>query len=308
MKKLFLFAVLLTLAFSAFAQKPKSKDDSYKDIAALLLTKKPEDMAKAYPLSKDFLARFGKDEKDEKIKGIRTFVSRYRVHEFMVALDGNKYAVAFPAGKEILADQPENVEVLLNLAYAGYTALSTGDKSYADDSLGYARKTIQLLDAGSLPRSFVPFKDKEEATAFMYFVVGNLVLEKDKKDAVVNIYKATLYESQIKNNSAAYYLIAVCYEDLYSKMATDLKAKSDSKKMSDADFNAESAKVAKVVDLMMDAYARAVKKAETDKNPDAPQWKQRLTTVYKFIKKSEDGLHAYIDQVNTTPMPDPSKT
>ena len=115
------------------------------------------------------------------------------------------------------------------------------------------------------------------------------------------------FESQIKNNSAAYYLIAACYEDIYAKMAAELKAKIDAKKISDADFNAESARVGKVIDLMLDAYARAVKHAETDKNPDLPQWTQRLTQVYKFAKGSDTGLTEYIDKVNALPMPDPSK-
>ena len=308
MKKLFFAAVLFTFAFTTFAQKQKSKDDLFKEIQALLATKKPDDAVKAYPLGKEFVERFGKDDKDEKVKGIKVFVTRFRERQCMIYLDGGKYAEGFKLCKEILAEQPENVEVTMNLAYAGYTALSSkGDKTYIDDSLGYARKTIQMMDTGSMPKSFVPFKDKDEAGAFMYFVVGNLSLDRDKKEAAFNLYRATLFESQIKNNSAAYYLIAACYEDIYAKMANDLKARMDAKKISDADFNTESARVAKVIDMMMDAYARAVKHAETDKNPDMAQWKQRLTQVYKFSKGSEAGMAEYIDHVNTIAMPDPSK-
>ena len=102
-------------------------------------------------------------------------------------------------------------------------------------SLGYAKKTLQMMDGGAMPKSFVPFKDKDEAGAFMYFVVGNLSLDRDKKEAAFNLYKATLFESQIKANSAAYYLIATCYEDIYAKMAAELKAKIDAKKVSDAE-------------------------------------------------------------------------
>ena len=58
---------------------------------------------------------------------------------------------------------------------------------------------------------------------------------------------------------------------------------------------------------MMDAYARAVKLGETDKNPDLPKWKERLTQIYKFVKKSENGLPEYISQITATPMPDPAK-
>jgi hypothetical protein len=304
MKKLFLVAILLTMAFSAFAQKPKSKDDLYKEIGTLTATKKPEDMAKAYPLAKEFLEWFGKDDKDGKVK---MFVTRYREHEFLVALDANKYDVAFPLGKEILAEEPDNVEVLLNLGYAGYTAASSGNRAFVDDSLGYARKTVQLMEAGTLPKTYVPFKDKDEATAFMYFAIGNLSLDKDKKEGVSNIYKAMQYESKIKTNSAAYFLIAAYYEDTYTTLATELKTKADGKKASDAELSALADRVSKTIDLMLDGYARAVKMAEGDKNPDAAQWKQRLAQIYKFVKKTDSGLTEYINQVAATPMPDPAK-
>ena len=308
MKKLLFAAFLFTFAFTAFAQKPKSKDDLFKEIQALLATKKTDDAVKAYPLAREFVERFGKDDKDEKVKGIKIFVTRFRERQCMIDLDGGRYAEGFKLGKEILVEQPENVEVTMNMAYAGYTALSSkGDKTYIDDSLGYAKKTLQMMDGGAMPKSFVPFKDKDEAGAFMYFVIGNLSLDRDKKEAALNLYKATLFESQIKANSAAYYLIATCYEDIYAKMAAELKARIDAKKVSDADFNAESARVGKVIDLMLDAYARAVKHAETDKNPDLALWTQRLTQVYKFAKGNETGLTEYIDKVNALPMPDPSK-
>ncbi len=307
MKKLLFAVILLTFVFSAFGQKQKSKDDLYKEIGTLTNTKKPDDMAKAYPLAKEFLERFGKDDKDEHVKFIRTFVTRYREHQFDVALDAKKYAEAFALGKEILAVQPDNVDVNMNLAYSGYDAMSTkGDKTYLDESLGYAKKTIQMMEAGTMPARFAPFTDKDEASAFMYFVAGNLLLDKDKKEAAHYLYKAASFESKIKNNSAVYYLIATCYEDQYAKFAAEMQAKGD-KKISDAEFEKESARVSEIIDRMLDAYARAVKRGETDKNPDAVAWKQRLTQIYKFTKKTENGLPEYINQVIATPMPDPSK-
>ncbi len=307
MKKLFTLAFVLTVAFSAFGQKQKSKDDLYKEIGTLTNTKKQDDMAKAYPMAKEYLERFGKDDKDEKLKFISMFVTRYREHQFNVALDAHKYAEGFALGREILAAQPDNVDVNMNLAYSGYDAMSLkGDKTYLDESLGYAKKTIQMMEAGTMPARFAPFTDKDEASALMYFVVGNLMLDKDKKEAAHNLYKATAFESRIKNNSATYYLIATCYEDQYTKFAAEMKSKAD-KKMSDAEYDAAAARGSSIVDGMMDAYARAVKRAETDKNADAVQWKLRLAQIYKFTRKTEDGLPEYINQVVTTPMRDPGK-
>src|SRR5580765_5509919 len=127
MKRLFLPAFLLllsvTLITPAFAQKPKSRDEALNEISALTKTKKPEDLDKAYQLGKEFLTRFGKEkDKDGVVARVRDFVSRYREDQFFKAAGAKKYADTFALGKEILAEQPDNVEILMSLAYAGYGA------------------------------------------------------------------------------------------------------------------------------------------------------------------------------------------
>jgi len=311
MKNLFSAAVLLLLAAlfitSASAQKPKSKEETLNEIATLSKTTKPEDMAKAYEVAKDFLVRFGKDkDKDGNIAKVRDFVNGYREDKFFKAIDGKKYADAFTVGKEILAEQPNDVAVMMSLAYAGYNISATPEgKAYLDDAISYARKSTGLVEAGTEPKSYAPFKDKNEAMAFMYFIDGSLTLSKDMKAAAASLYKATQIEASIKNSSLPYYLIATYYEDLYGKMSADLKAKS--KTLSDADFKAESDKVDKVVEAMMDAYARAVKRAEAESSPNKTVWKNRLTQVYTFKNKSAAALPEYINYANTMPMPDPGK-
>lgn len=311
MKNLFSAAVLLMLAAffitPAFAQKPKSKDDLVKEIATLSNTKKPEDIAKAYQLGKEYVERFGKD-KDATTTKIKTFVTGTRENMFFDAANAKRNAEAIALGKEIMAEQPENIDVLLDLAMTGYTASTTGnDKTYADDSIAWARKALQMIEAGKLPKSFSPFKDQAEATGFMYFIDGHLSIARDIKGAVGNVYKAVQFESPIKNSSMPYYLLSFYYENLYAKMSGELKTKVDGKTLSDADFKTESAKVDKVVEAMMDAYARTCKRAEAEKNPNLAQWKDRLTQVYKFKNKTEAGLPEFITYINTMPLPDPGK-
>ena len=310
MKKLFSIAVLLMLAASftsVSAQKKKSKDDLFKEIATLSNTKVPEDSEKAYQLSKEFLSRFGMD-KDERVPKIRNYYNNYRQQSFYNAVEGKKYSDAFLIGKEILAEQPENTEVLMNLAFAGYNAfIGTRDKTFNDDSAAFAKKTLQLFEAGKLPAAFAPFKDQEEAIAFMNYVAGALGFEKDMKDAVTYIYQSTLHQSVIKNSSESVYLIATYYEALYETVSTDMKAKVAAKTISDAAVNTEMEKVGKILDLMMDAYARAFKRGEAEKNPSAVQWKQRLAQVYKFRKNTDAGLTEYINYITTTALPAPAK-
>lgn len=300
--------LFLTAVFTASsnAQAPKSKDESFKEIAALSNVKKTEEQAKAYELSKDFLARFGK-EKDEKVNKIRTFNHNYRWGMFGKDIETNNYAGAFALGRDILADEPDDVAVLMNLAYAGYNAIiSKNDKTYVDESIGYSKKTLQLMEAGTMPKLFVPFKDKNEAFAFIYFADGNLGLEKDPKGSIVSIYRSTTYDAPIKDDPAPYNMIAAYYEQTYAKMAADAKAKVAAKAISDAEVKAEIEKENKVMDVMMDAYVRALKRSSGDAAASA-QIRQRLTQIYKFRKKTEEGLPEYITYINTTPMPDPGK-
>ncbi|MFT3744205.1 MAG: hypothetical protein QM785_07915 [Pyrinomonadaceae bacterium] len=303
--------LLLAAAFVSpgVAQKPKSKDEALKEIATLVGTKKPEDMATAYPLAKDFIVRFGKDNKDGKDKGVtqvKAFVEGYRESTFYASVDANKPAEAFAFGKEVLAEHPDDVLVMINLAHAGYNSLGPKrDKTYADETIGFAKKAAAALEGGATPKNFAPYKDKDEAQAWMYYIPGYILLDTDNKESAINIYKAMAFNSPIKESSLPYYFLATYYEDVYAKLSTDLKAKGS--KLSDAEFKAANDQVNKSIDLMLDAYIRAFKKGEVEKNPNAASWKDRLTQVYKFSKKTEEGLPEFIKFVSLSPMPDPAK-
>ena len=306
MKKIFSTVVLLLLtvsvATSVFAQKQKSKDELIKEIATLSNSQKVEDKEKAYQLGKEFLTRF---PKDKEVAKIRPFVKNFQKYTFIKALEDKKFADFFAIGKEILADEPENTEIALNLGYGGYDALlKSSDKSFGNDAIKYAQLTLQLLEKGSFPASFAPFNSKDDALAWMYYIIGYFSMEKDIKTAASSFYKSTLYESAIKKTSQPYYAIALYYEDRYEAMAKALNAKA--KTISDAEFKAENDKVNAVIEQMMDAYARAYKIGETENNPGKDDWKKRLAAVYKFYKKTDAGFEPYLTYIVSTPFKDPS--
>lgn len=302
------FVLITLIAVSAVsAQKQPSKDELFKEIATLSNTKKPEDMEKAFQMSRDFLSRFGKD-KDDRVGKIKTFYTNYRQTAFYSAIDGKRYADAFTLGKEILAEQPDNVDVLMNLSYAGYNAsIGSKDRVFADDAVAFARKTSQLFDAGTMPKEFFPFKDKDTAAAFMHYIAGVLSYDKDMSSGVAEIYRATLPNSVIKDSADPYSMIASYYESQYESASKVLNEKVAAKTISDADYKTEKAKVDKIIDLMMDAYARTVTRAEAEKNPNLGIWKPRLVQIYKFKNKSEDGLTEFIKYANTMPFAEPVK-
>jgi hypothetical protein len=301
----FLF-ITAALTVSIFAQNKESKDETYSKIAKLTQTKKSEDADKAYLMSKDFLAKYGKDD-DDKTKKIKAFSDNYRNNAFNKKLDETKTAEAFAIGKEILTQEPENTYVTMNLAYAGFDAMQKNkDKAFGADATAYAKQTLSLLDAGKLPKTFQPFKDQTEATAFMYYVIGNFAIDSDLKAAAQNFYKAAGYTSKIKTDSFPYYVIAAYYEKEYARQATDFQSKYGAKTTEDAEMKAANAKIEKLIGNMLDAYTRAIKFGEAEKNANLAAWKQRFTDIYKFLKKSDAGMSEYLASEPNIALPDPS--
>lgn len=312
---LFLTAALTGSAFAQdsiypsdkpIVQNNKPKDELFGKIAKLTNTKKPEDAEKAYQLGKDFVAKYGKDN-DDKSKKIKDFVDKYRLAAFDKKLDEGKTAEAFALGKEILAQEPENSYVTMNLAYGGYDALlKTKDKTFGDESVKYAKQTLSLFEAGKLPKTFQPFKDQTEVTALMYYVIANFALDTNLKEAAQNFYKSVQYEAQFKKNSYPYYVISLYYEKEYEKAAAAYQTKHGSKTTEDSEMKADQAKLEKLIDRMLDAYARAIKLGETEKSPNTDAWKKRFTDIYKFRHQNETGMSEYLGKISVTPLPDPN--
>lgn len=301
--------LFLTVAFgvSVFAQSKESKDEQYAKIAKLTQSKKDEDRDKAYQMSRDFLAQFGKEEKDEKVVKIKTFAENYRSSAFNKKLDEMKTAEAVAIGKEILAQEPENSYVTMNLAIAGFDARQKNkDNSFGANSIAYAKQTLSLLEAGKMPKTFQPLKDQTEATAYMYYIIGNFSLDADYKEATRNFYKAAQIDSVVKTYSFPYFAIADFYEKEYARIGTEVKTKYDAQKISDAELKTEQVKLDKILGNMLDAYARAIKYGEAEKNANLPAWKQRFADVYKFSKKSDAGMTEYLANQPNTALPDPS--
>ncbi len=294
------------LTVSAFAQDNSKKDELFGKIAKMSQTKKSEDQEKAYQLGKEFLAQYGKDA-DEKVTKVKDFVEKYRSSIINKKLDDGKTAEAFTIGKEILAQEPENSYVTMNLAYGGYEALTKKkDKSFATDSVNYAKETLKLFAANKLPKTYQPFTNQAEATALMYYVIGSFAVDSDMKAAAENFYKSLQYESKIKNTAYPYYYIAFSYEDQYAKAAKDFQIKNGSKTVEDAEYKADNAKLEKLVNRMLDAYARTVKIAQAENNSNTPAWKQRYLEIYKFAKQTDDGADAYLNNIMSTPQSDPN--
>lgn len=293
------------LTVSVFAQKIETEGDLFAKISSLTKTKKPDDQDKAYQLGKTFLSKFGTKD-DEETKKVKEFVEKYQMATLGKKIEEGKTAEAFVFGKDVLTREPENSYVTSNLAYAGYQVFQTKkDRTFAQDSVQYAKQTLQLFEAKKLPKSFEPFTDEADATAIMYYIIGHLSVDSNLPEAAQNFYKAVQFTSRIKNNSYPYYIIAYNYEKEFEKARNAFEAKHGMKTTEDAEMKADNAKLEKLVKKMLDAYARTIKLGETDNPSSVAGWKQRYTEVYSFLNGSDTGSAEFLANVLTTPMPDP---
>jgi hypothetical protein len=289
---------------------PENKLAWYTEFRATFKT----DQNRAYDLAQKYLA-CPSEAGEESIRNYlkNTFVAVIdkarrtpRVSELVY--DKKDYARAFELGRQVLADEPDNVRVLMDLAYAGYLAASSRVDTFNTDSLVYARKAIQLLQAGSVPDTWAPYANKDEALSYLNNTVGVLTLPKNAAEALPYFLKAGQLEGKLRKQAITYVYIAEAYQSgPYDKLSADYKARFEGKDES-AESKLALENVNQVIDRMIDAYARAVALAGNEAATQASKkaWMDALTTWYKYRHNQSDvGLTDLIASVMTKPLPPP---
>ncbi len=268
-----------------------------------------QDPTKAYEAAKRYLAAC--PQEDGQIptylkKWVAAYDKEARKLKLQPLLYDKKYAEAFALGKEILADEPENLRVLIDLGYSGYPAMIAKNDSFSADSLNYARKAIQMIESGKAPESWAPYKGKEDTLAYLYNAVGHLTLKSNSAEALSSLIKVAQFDSDLKKDPWTYFFIAASYEaGPYAKLSADYKTKFEGKDES-PESKLALANIQQVIDRMIDAYARAVALAGTDAKYQAnkKEWMDSLTTWYKYRhNKSDAGLNELIASVLSKPLP-----
>lgn len=274
----------------------------------------------AYGVGKEYLVKYASCN-DTYSKAVQKFVNSYneavRKLDFPKFLYGSDAAAtgkdlgqAFALGKDMLNADPNDLGVLINLGYAGYTAQSskTPVMTYSADALGYARKAIQLIESGQSPASWTPFKAKDESLAYLNFAVGEYLIKSDPAGAIPSYLKALALETPVKTTAGAYARLAAAYQvGQYDPLQKEFTAKYGGKPETDESKFALN-NLNQVMDRVIDAYARAVNLAGTDPKlqEDKKVWMETLTGFYKFRNNdSTTGLDAFIAGATSKPLPEP---
>ena len=265
--------------------------------------------AVAYQAARDYLQKYEKD-KDQYVDYLHKWIHAYESDERKEALPGlinqKNFADAFATGAKILAEEPNNLRVQIDLGYAGYLAASAKNEQFNSTALDYSRKAIQQIEAGKAPAEWAPFKGKDDTLAYLHYAVGFLTLKTDPNNAIDSLLKAAQLESDIKKTPSTYYFLAVAYEaGPYKTLSTDYQAKYANKPET-PESKAALEKLNVVMDRIIDAYARAIAAAGTDPKTqqNRTDWTAKLSTYYKFRHEGSDaGMTEFIAAALQKPLP-----
>lgn len=288
---------------------PENKEALY----AAFLKDRPNDQPKAYESAKKYLACPATEvtEGQQKIidylkKWSTAYEEGMRKIRFTQLLYNEmKYPEAYALGREILAAEPENLKVMVDLGANGYLVAPLNNASLTADSLEHARKALQLLEAGKTVDDWRPLTSKDVAVAYLNYTIGSLTLEKDPTTALKHLIKAAQFETPLKKSPWTYAYIAGAYETgPYAKQSADYKV------FSGKDETPESklalANINQLIDRMIDGYARAVALAGADPKFQAQKaiWNESLTSWYKFRNNdSVAGMNEMVAGILSKPLP-----
>ena len=278
------------------------------------LDNRKTDQEKAYDAAKKYLAcpADNADEAQQKIIDyLKKFVSQYedatkKIRLRALLYNDKKYPEAYALGKDILAAEPDNLKVLVDLGANGYLVGPLNNASLSGEALEYAKKALASLEGGKTIDDWQPLASKDVAVAYLNYTIGALSLEKDPANALKNLIKAAQFETPLKKSPYTYAYIAGAYETgPYAKQSADYKTMYSGK-----DETPESklalANINQIVDRMIDGYARAVALAGSDAAFAQPKvvWNESLTNWYKYRNNNTTtGMDQLVAGILSKPLP-----
>lgn len=280
----------------------------------------PDQQKTASETGKEYISKYGTcpDEGDVKITTfVKNWVTKYdkAVRDFACtdAFNKKNYAGAFQACQVILSEQPDNTEIVLMLARAGYANITspTPNKALNADAARMARRAVELIQSGKTPAKWDPFPSQDEALGFLYYSQGVFAQETDPTAATAAFIKAAQSNSLFKNESSTYTYLATIYETTELKKLVDAYTATfppgvpvpDEKK---AQYDEMFLNISKVQDRIIDAYARAYAILKADPKADAARTKAVLTKLTAYYKVRHDdketGLPELIGGILSKPL------
>lgn len=294
-----LVAMLATFSAPGLAQTKECNEEFKSATYQKWYDNRKEHQDVAYQAAKDYLSTCSTE--DQYSAALKKFVTAYETmtanatsgKQFEDAFKNKNYPEQMRLGKVVLAGDPDNTAVYIIMGVAGL-----GDQSLLTDSAQYAKKAIEMIEAG---KPFAPYASKDQALAYLNYVIGKANLKNAAADAIPYLLKAARFESELKKNPQLYAELAAAYgEGPVAKLTADYKVfvgkdETPESKLVLANLN-------QVIDRQIDALARAA--ALSTNAADKKAVMDQLSELYKYRNKSETGLNELVASVLSKPLPD----
>lgn len=325
--KLSLIFALLLLAVPAFAQPTRSQqpvvtDDEVKvNVYKRFWDNRVPNPAVAYEAARDYMQRYSK-ENDDYTRYLKSWIAAYeedqrvlrltaeradREQQLLGSFSEKNYARAYGLANQVLADDPNNVRVLIALGYGAVAASTEArNETFNPEAAKHAAKAIQLIGSGRTPETWAPFKGKEDVLGSLHYALGYYALKSTPDAAIPSFITATQVDADRRNSPTTYSLLALAYQNGPYKRLSDDYSRRFANQPETPESKAAIEAINKVVDRIIDAYARAVALAGTNPQHQAAKTQSmaQLTNFYKFRNNNSDaGLTEFIAGVLSKPLP-----
>ncbi|HJZ80612.1 MAG TPA: hypothetical protein VKD91_09705, partial [Pyrinomonadaceae bacterium] len=263
-----------------------------------------EQQKTAYDVANTYIESCPDDPNDAQLKAVKKFVAAYKAWleqrkasgDFQKAVDSRNYAEQMRLGKQILATDPDQVDVNVLLGIAGL-----GDAKLLNESAQYAKKAIDLLGSGKSTKVY----SKDQALAYLNWTLAKSKLTSAPADAISELLKVAKIESDVKKKPELYLDLAAAYEsgpraklsEEYTSSLKPDKTETDQSKLILLNLNP-------VIDNQIDAEARAA--ALTTDAVRKKEIVTELTSLYKYRNKTatDANVTELMADVLSRPIPD----
>ncbi|MBA2378157.1 MAG: hypothetical protein H0V76_01125 [Blastocatellia bacterium] len=344
-----LAAVLAVGSTVGYAQDPCEDFDGQAAVYEKFTANMAGDLAKrkvAVTAGKEYLEKYGACEgskdiaaylktnlppMEEAIKKQEAAETTAKLFErYDAGVQKRNYDEAYAAGRTILAQYPDNLNVMLPLSLIGLYESYDKNFKYNEDTLKYARQALQMLKSGKEAtkknKEGVPVygvfqfeRNKEDAISELNYTIAYILyhVKNDKKGALPYYYDVAQNPGALREEPRVYQTVGAYYLENAGKIGEEIaKMIEELKTITDEDARvAKDAEIKKRIALFngyteraLDAYSRAHKVTKDDaanKEYKAGLYKT-IQTLYERRFDKKDGIDAYIASTVAKPMPNPT--
>ncbi len=238
---------------------------------------------------------------------------------FNDSVKASNFDETYAVGKEILAGEPEQLDVTILLGSIGYDESYKANFKFNNETLRYARQAIAAIEAGKTSKEFGLFgwryKNKENALGWLNLTIGYItqVANKDKKGALPHLYKASQAVSETAKNPIPYELVGGYYFDQLNALVEEinaLKAKQDKPGITEEEIkqllDEIKAKVAMTngtAERAIDAFGRAEKLGQAAAYK--AKMKANVEAAYKVRFGNTTGMDQWVATAVAKPFVNP---